>query len=130
MVLKASYSDSDANLIHCDEALQSWENALASVKPHERKGFVRKIEHQINRLLSGQRMSEENFPREGKLPDGSYFHALKKIPIRGYCWLSSSRRGTYFMSHYVYKDYQKLKEKDTDKVCFNWTRIEMQGDEK
>ncbi len=130
MKLKDRYPGSVANLVHCDKALQSWLKALESVKANEKKGFVRKIEHQINRLLSGQRMSEENFPREGKLPDGSYFHALKKIPIRGYCWLSPNRKGTYYMSHYVYKNYQKLKAKDTEKVCFNWNKIEVDRDEK
>lgn len=41
--------------------------------------------------------TKENFPREGKLPSkgsgesNGHFHALKRIPVRGYCWLSLNK---------------------------------------
>lgn len=76
-------------------------------------------------------MSKENFPQEGVLPKqknqsiAKKFNALKRIPIRGYCWLSGIHSNTYFISHYVYKNYDKLKEKDTAIVGKNWIRIEV-----
>jgi len=91
---------------------------------------------QIQRLADGSRMSKENFPQEGELPKlagqqkSKKFNALKRIPIRGYCWLSEKHPNTYFISHYVFKDYDKLKEKDTKKVRDNWNRIEVGDDER
>ncbi len=91
---------------------------------------------QIQRLADGERMSKENFPQEGELPKSKNnpnktkkFNALKRIPIRGYCWLSEKHHDTYFISHYIYKDYDKLKERDTEIVGRNWKRIEVDGDE-
>lgn len=72
----------------------------------------------------------------GKLPNNAngegsgHFHALKRIPIRGYCWRSERHENTWFVSHYVFKNYQKLKAKDTDRLGKNWTRIEVDGDER
>jgi hypothetical protein len=91
---------------------------------------------QIERLADGQRMSKENFPQEGNLPKrkgqqrAKKFNALKRIPIRGYCWLSDRCKNTYFISHYVYKDYDDLKDSDTKRVGANWRRIEEDGDER
>jgi len=44
--------------------------------------------------------------------------------------LSEKHSNTYFISHYVYKDYEKLKTKDTKKIGNNWNRIEVDGDER
>ena len=57
------------------------------------------------------------------------FRALKRIPIRGYCWLSETHKNTYFISHYVAKKKNKLDQSDTDKVQANWRRIEVDGDD-
>ncbi|MBA3980991.1 MAG: hypothetical protein C0462_10370 [Alcanivorax sp.] len=78
-------------------------------------------------------MSQGHFPREGELPrrpgqhGARYFYALKRIPIRGYCWESEAKPGTWFISHYVYKDYDKLADQDVQKVANNWRRIEEDG---
>lgn len=91
---------------------------------------------QIQRLADGHPMTKENFPKEGRLPNkpngdsAGYFYAFKRIPVRGYCWRSERLKNTWFISHYVYKDYQKLKAKDTDRLARNWTRIEVDGDER
>jgi hypothetical protein len=80
-------------------------------------------------------MSKENFPQEGDLPKkagqqkAKKFNALKRIPLRGYCWLSDRHDKTYFISHYVYKNYDALKGSDTNIVGKNWKRIEEDGNE-
>lgn len=77
-------------------------------------------------------MSKDSFPAEGDLPGkatASRFNALKRLPIRGYCWKSDKYENTYFISHYVHKDYKKLKQTDIDKVHNNWYRIEEGEDE-
>ncbi len=107
---------------HCDGAIESFEDALLSVTPHAKKASItRAIRQLIVRLSDGHPMSKENFPTEGDLPKSSgKFHAFKKVPIRAYCWLSKKYPNTYFISHYTYKDKQKLDERDTEKVRRNW----------
>lgn len=107
---------------HCDGAMESFEDALVSVTPHKRKNSVkRSIILLIERLAEGSQMSQENFPQEGNLPKGAgKFNAFKKVPIRAYCWLSKKHPNTYFISHYTYKDKQKLAKQDTDRVHANW----------
>jgi len=132
---KDGYKGSKFTVIHCEEALKSYVAALSSVDARKRKSFTRGITQQIERLADGHRMSRENFPQEGDLPKrkgqqrAKKFNALKRIPIRGYCWLSDRHENTYFISHYVYKDYDDLREGDTNKVGANWRRIEENGDE-
>lgn len=134
--LKDSYKGSKFTVIHCEGALESYLTALNSVDARKRKSFTRGIIQQVQRLADGQRMSRENFPQEGDLPKRKgqqkvrKFNALKRIPVRGYCWLSERHENTYFISHYVYKDYDNLRESDTNKVGANWRRIEENGDER
>lgn len=80
-------------------------------------------------------MSNEHFASEGNLPKQpnqsitKKFKALKRLPVRGYCWLSDRKKDTYYISHYVHKDYNKLKKQDIDTVGKNWKRIEVDDDE-
>ncbi len=134
--LKESYKGSKFTVKHCEGALESYDSALNSVDARRRGSFTRRIIQQIERLANGHRMSRENFRQEGDLPKrkgqqkAKKFYALKRIPIRGYCWLSERNKDTYFISHYIYKDYDGLKEKDTSRIGNNWWRIEENGDER
>ncbi len=133
---KDSYKGAKFTVTHCEGALESYKEALKSVDARRRKSFTRGIILQIQRLADGRRMSKENFPQEGDLPKrkgqqkAKKFYALKRIPIRGYCWLSEKYSNTYFISHYVYKDYDGLRKSDTKKIGSNWQRIEGNGDER
>lgn len=133
---KDRYEGSRFTVIHCEGALESYEVALKSVDARKHKSFTRGMMMQIQRLADGRPMSRENFPQEGDLPKkpgqhkSKKFNALKRIPIRGYCWLSGQHKDTYFISHYVYKDYDDLRSKDMGRVGTNWTRIEVNGDER
>lgn len=132
--LQQRFDGSKFCIIHCKGAIKSFQNALGSVDLRKHKSFEKGMVLQIQRMANGHRMSKENFPQEGELPKqkGSTvkkFNAFKRMPIRGYCWLSGSYPNTYFISHYVFKNYDKLKDKDTTIVAKNWTRIEVNGDE-
>lgn len=132
---KDRHKGSVFTVVHCEGALESYIDALNSVNAGRRKSFTRRIIQQIERLADGHTMSKENFPQEGELPKrkgqhkAKKFCALKRIPIRGYCWRSEQHENTYFISHYVYKDYDDLKKSDTKRVGTNWRRIEENGDE-
>ena len=133
---KDRYKGEKFTVIHCGGALDSYKAALSSLDSRKQKSLTRGMILQIERLAAGHRMSKENFPQEGDLPKrkgqhkAKKFNALKRLPIRGYCWLSDKHKNTSFISHYVYKDYNKLKESDTNKVGVNWKRIEENGDER
>ncbi|MCK0154618.1 hypothetical protein MWU49_12940 [Alcanivorax sp. S6407] len=133
---KPSYHGKRYKVVHCEGALDSFYDALKKVKANKAKSLTTQMALQIKRLADGGEMSNENFPSEGQLPScpgqqrRKKFRALKRIPIRGYCWLSDRVPGTWFISHYVYKDYNDLDERDTDKVGRNWRRIEENGDDR
>lgn len=132
---KDRYKGAKFTVIHCEGALESFQKALNHVETRKRKSLTRGIIMQINRLANGHKMTKENFPQEGDLPKrkgqqkAKKFNALKRLPIRGYCWLSERNRNTYFISHYVYKDYRKLADSETKRVGDNWLIIEEKDDE-
>lgn len=134
-VLLREYEGRRFRIVHCDGAVESYREALKHIRSGRAASFTRGVVVQIRRLADGQPMSKENFPREGELPrqrgqqGAKYFNALKKIPIRGYCWRSAAKPDTYFISHYVYKDYDDLAERDVQKVANNWRRIEESGND-
>ncbi|WP_233080712.1 hypothetical protein [Rheinheimera soli] len=120
--LNIKHEGSKFTVEHCEGAIESFEEALISVTPHNKKSSIKRaIIQLIERLADGKQMSKENFPQEGQLPKSNgKFNAFKKLPIRAYCWLSSKHPNTYFISHYTYKDKQKLDQRDIDKVHANW----------
>ena len=124
------------SIVHCKGALKSLNKALVGVKAQQRDKFRRAVSQQIDKLASGDTMSKASFPSEGNLPkktgqkDTKKFNALKRIPIRGYCWLSDKYPNTYYISHYIKKDFNDLDARDTEKVGNNWRRIEDGNDER
>lgn len=135
--LESSYKGDAFTVIHCNGALKSFEKALARVHPaNKQRRMTRNIISQIKRLSNGDKLSREHFPKEAALPrlagqtSTEHFNALKRMPIRGYCWKSQTRPNTYFISHYIYKNYNDLSSDETKKVINNWRRIEENGDER
>lgn len=123
-VVKA-YQGSRYTIIHCDGAYESFYDVLKTISPAKKqKSLEAQMMAQIKRLADGERMSKENFPSEGKLNNEIPFYALKKIPIRGYCWKSSKYKNTYFISHYTHKKKNKLSALDKQKIQNKWNDIE------
>lgn len=119
------YQGKSYKVVHCDGAKESFLNELNKHVPkNKHNNYKARMRRLRERLADGQRMSNENFPKEGKLPDGSHFRALKKIPLRAYIWLSKKSPKTFYISHYIYKNFDDLKDKDVNKVCSNWRNIE------
>ena len=128
--LKDSFKGSKFTVIHCKGAVDSYYEALKSVDTRKHDRFTRAMIIQIKKLANGGRMSKENFPQEADLPKKvgqqhtKKFNALKRLPLRGYCWLSEKYENTYYISHYVHKAKGKLDKRDTAKVRNNWKKIE------
>lgn len=130
--IKESFKGNKYTVTHCKGAMDSLEKALKHVTKSKADSLINGLAVQIERLAEGHRMSNKNFPSEGNLPKQSStkkFRALKRLPVRGYCWLSDKNKDTYYISHYIYKDQKKLSDKDTEIVGKNWKRIEVNGDE-
>lgn len=120
--LEKEFRGERLTIVHCDGAMDSLEKALTSV-PHRRKTLMA-IHRQITTLGNMGRLSGENFPKEGNLPNGSNFYALKRIPLRGYCWFSSRHPSTVYISHYIHKKKSNLDTRDSQRVVENWRVIE------
>lgn len=124
---KPNSSTSDENIVgscftivFCDGALVSFREALKSTKSKQAARLTVDMKTLLDRLSNGVALSKNNDVSEGALPDKSKFRCLKKIPIRCYYWKSTSHDKTIFVSHFIYKDQQKLQKSDTKKVCDNW----------
>jgi hypothetical protein len=136
MGLDTEYQGEKIKVVHCEGAIESFEVALQKVPNKSRKDSMkRSVIALIERLAGGHRMSKVNFPKEGELPkragqSNGHFFAFKKIPVRGYVWLSKRLPSTYFISHYIYKKRDELQQADTERVGKNWSRIEEGGDER
>lgn len=133
--MEATYKGECYCVVHCKGALRSLNDAMKSVSPTKKhKSMLISLKLQVERLSSGRRTPELSIKQEGLLPSyqgkpPKHFFAIKKIPIRGYFWESDFHDMTYFISHYIYKDFDKLDSNDTAKVCNNWKRIEEGNDE-
>jgi len=116
------YEGSTYKVIHCEKAVNSFYDAASSIKPVRKRqtleNFMVKL---IRRIANRERLSTASYAPEGRLPEkAGKFYALKKIPIRGYCWQSKKYPGTIFISHYIFKNKQKLDKKDIEKVASHW----------
>jgi len=111
----------------CHGAQESLNEALRHVNPGQHKTMLNRLSVAYARMASGGKLSADKFPSEGELPNGSKFYCIKRIPIRAYYWRSTLYPKTLFISHFIYKDFQKLRDADTNKVNANWRRIEEDG---
>lgn len=133
--MKGTYQGECYRIVHCNGALKSLKEAIKSVSPSQKQNsMLVSLQLQIERLASGKRSPDLSARKEGQLPSlngrpAKNFWAIKKIPIRAYYWESEKHEMTYFISHYIYKDFDKLSESDTIKVRNNWDRIERGSDE-
>ncbi|WP_156365646.1 hypothetical protein [Erwinia sp. Leaf53] len=122
-------------IVHCLGAWDTFTESLNSVKVSRRESIKHQMDSLVKRLSNGSRLSKDSFPPEGPLPSlagrpSKQFYAFKKIPIRAYGWFSETKPRKFFISHYTYKNTGKLSKSDTTIVQANWTRIEVNGDEK
>lgn len=134
-MVQSTYKGECHTVVHCNGAMKSLAQAIKSVSPSKKhKPMMISLQLQIERLSSGRRTPDLSVRKEGLLPSydgkpGKNFWAIKKIPIRGYFWESERMFMTYFISHYIYKDFDELHDSDVQKVCNNWDRIERGLDE-
>lgn len=129
------YRGEKCTVRHCVGAIDSFNEVVSKSFPTKKAASMKRaLIGLIKRLAAGHRMSKQDFPIEGSLPKRpgkktGDFYAFKKIPVRAYVWKSDRLPSFYYISHYVYKDYEKLADADTNRVGENWTRIEENGND-
>lgn len=69
--------------------------------------------------------NREHFNAEDKLPNGNKFYAIKLCTkVRAYGWFSENHKSVFYISHYAYKNQEKLSSSDKKLVIRNWRKIE------
>ncbi|MFZ5660926.1 MAG: hypothetical protein ACOY5C_13870 [Pseudomonadota bacterium] len=111
---------------YCDGAEASLQEALRHIPAHLKDRCIAQFVARRNLLADGEQMRKpEHFNTEGALPDGGNFFAIKTTQgLRAYGWFSSRHRHVFFISHFVFKNYDKLKRADEDLVRRNWEKEE------
>lgn len=125
------------NLTHCDKAKKSYDTEIQHVAhSRKRERFQNFFTDTYKRITKGERVSRDSVVQEAVIKGSGalagtgdqHFYAFKKIPMRSYFWYSALNEGFIFVSHYRYKDYQKLASADTEKVRNNFFRYETKGE--
>lgn len=111
---------------YCAGAKESFDAAIAHVPEGKRAACTAQFIVRRNRLAEGERMrSPDHFNSEADLPDGKPFYAIKTTQgLRAYGWYARER-GVFYISHFIFKNRQKLDPADTARVCDNWRLIEV-----
>lgn len=110
---------------YCEGAKESYDAAIAHVPEAKRKACIAQFIVRRNRLASGAQMrSPDHFNTEANLPDGKPFYAIKTTQgLRAYGWYGRER-GVFHISHFTFKNRQKLDPADTERACSNWRLIQ------
>jgi len=103
----------------------SWLEALEHVPAKRHAGIWAKMVTRRQYLADrGQLRSPDHWNKEGGLPDGSHFYAIKADKVRAYGWFSTRHKGVFYISHFAFKKGQKLASEDTKRVVADWRNIE------
>lgn len=121
-------------LRHCnDDAAQgSYDEAMKHVQKKKQRSIENNFRMMYQRFVDGQRISGNSLAREaglkgtGGLTGGKdvHFYAFRKFPIRSYFWYSPTDSRNVWVSHYKFKNQQKLANVDTSRVRENFRDIE------
>lgn len=119
-LFRAEIKGSMLTIHHCEGAVDSLINCLTKFTVSKQRSLLNSLHIQMMKIANGHRLSKETFAPEGILSSGNKYYAFKKIPIRGYCFYSKHSNKCIYVSHYLYKDYDKLKSSTTKKVESNF----------
>lgn len=104
---------------------ESWLAAMQHIPPGKHdKIFARMAARREQLANEVQLRSPDYWNKEGGLPDGKHFYAIKVDRLRAYGWFSTRHKGVFYISHFAFKKGQKLAQEDTNRVEMNWRMIE------
>lgn len=124
----SSIHGSSFTIRFCDGAEESFNESLSHVTKAKKVSLAAQIYKLLGRKANGLPLAEKTNVKEAGLPDGSNFFAIKKLPLRCYYWISKAHKSVIFVSHFKYKDKQKLSPKDTNRIRANWWKYEKGSD--
>lgn len=110
---------------YCQNAEESLKEALESLPIKKHSACLAQLVARRNQLADhGKLRSPDHWNTEGNLPNSNRFYAIKVGKIRAYGWFSDRYKGVFYISHFTYKDTQKLDKSDLKRVCNHWRKIE------
>lgn len=104
----------------CDTSLDQALAGFGQVKHRaQAKAKIRVLLEQL--ADTGKLKTPKAFNTEAPLPDSAgHFYAVKHHELHAYGWYSQAHPGTFFVSHFTYKNWNKLRDADTDRVHRHW----------
>jgi hypothetical protein len=117
----------------CDKAAQSsYDEAMKHVQSKKQRSIENSFRTMYDRFVNNLRISRDSLAKEAALKGTGgvtggkdlHFYAFRKFPIRSYFWYSPSAEGKVWISHYKFKNQQKLDPADTKRVRENFREIE------
>ena len=103
----------------------SWNEALDHIPERQHDGIKAKMLARREVLKKGDKLrSPDHWNTEAKLPNNKHFYAIKANKIRAYGWFSGQYNGVFYISHFTFKEGEKLAKKDHKRVIANWRKIE------
>lgn len=108
------------------KSLENLDGVLSRLKGDLSLKIKVKLFVMLNRLAQdGKLRMPKQFNKEAKLYNNKHFYAIKPHEnLRAYGWYSSKYPGVFFISHYKYKNKQKLNKADIERVRQTWREIE------
>lgn len=105
---------------------ESWDEAIVHFPKDKESSLKAKFFALAKRLADhAQLRSPDKWNKEGKLPNGKDFYAIKPDKkLRAYGWYSSKHKSTFVISHFAFKDGEKLSKSNEDRVGTNWRTFE------
>jgi hypothetical protein len=108
-----------------DSAPRSWDDATDHLLADKADRVKAQVLARYRHLAKEANLrSPDHMRKEGNLPDGKYFYAIRAGDIRSYGWFSTKHAGVFFVSHYAFKAGRKLSRTNTKRVVSNWKKIE------
>ena len=130
----SDWPGSKYDLSHCDnrKAKGSYDEAMKHLRTNKQRSVETQFRVMYRRFVNGQRMSRGSLVKEAALTGTGgrnggkdlHFYAFKKIPVRSYFWYSPTVTRNVWVSHYLFKDFDDLSAKDTQKVRNKFQSIE------
>ncbi|WP_287963470.1 hypothetical protein [Alcanivorax sp.] len=107
------------------KSVPSWREAISHLEPARADSAYARMNARLKRLANYARLrSPDQFRKEGTLPDGKDFYAVKAGKVRCYGWYSTKYKGVFIVSHFAFKQQKKLDPADERRVNNSWARIE------
>lgn len=114
------------NIVSLKGAGKSFSEAMEKVSPLKRQQSTAvRLDERLKHLANTRSLKvPDQYNVECDLPEGGKCYAVKAHKIRAYGWFSKVKPHHFIISHYVYKNYPKMKKADKNLIEANYKKFE------